>query len=126
MGLFTFCTSYKKELPKGYLTQEQLVPILVDIHLVEGARSGKLVLGDTNSLPDYYAKIYQKHNITQAKFKESFTWYSRHPEILKVVFEEVLVELSKKEASLGIKAETPEEDMLKVEDAEVFTDGKEE
>ena len=73
---------------------------MVDIHLIEGARSGTLVLGDTNSLPDYYAKIYQKHNISEAKFRESFDWYTKNPEKLKLVYEAVIVELTKKEAEI--------------------------
>ena len=72
------------------------------------------MLGDTNNLPDYYAKIYQKHNVTEAKFKESFAWYSKNPEKLKLVYEAAIVELSKIEVEINtrkkVKAETIKDD----------------
>lgn len=97
------CVDHSVKLPAGYISEQDLVPVLVDIHLVEGARSGKLVLGDTNKLPDYYAKIYQKHNITETEFKESFAWYTQHPEMLKAVYEEVIVSLSKLEEEVNAR-----------------------
>jgi len=105
------CVKHDVKLPAGYINEQDMVPILVDIHLIEGARSGKLVLGDTNSLPDYYAKIYEKHNITEAEFKESFAWYTEHPEKLKAVYEEVIVSLSKlEEVNARKKPRYPEDD----------------
>jgi len=77
---------------------------MTDIHLVEGARSGTLFLGDTNALPDYYARIYQKHNVTEAEFKANFTWYATYPEEMKKVYDAVLVNLSKREEEVKEKA----------------------
>jgi len=108
------CRNNELPVPAGLLTPAEMLPIVVDIHLVEGARSGNLVLGDTNNLPDYYAKIYQKHNVTEAKFKESFAWYSKNPEKLKLVYEAAIVELSKIEVEINtrkkVKAETIKDD----------------
>jgi hypothetical protein len=97
------CVQSDEPLPPGYLSHDKMVGILLDIHLVEGARSGTLMLGDTNRLADYYAKIYEKHNVTDSAFKTSFDWYTKHPEKLKVVYEEVLVNLSKLEEELKMK-----------------------
>jgi hypothetical protein len=106
------CVKHDVKLPAGYISEQNMVPIMVDIHLIEGARSGKLVLGDTNSLPDYYAKIYEKHNVTEAEFKQSFAWYTEHPEKLKSVYEEVIVSLSKLEEEVNArkKPRDPEDD----------------
>jgi hypothetical protein len=98
------CVEQEVTLPVGYLEQEQMVEMLVDIHLVEGARSGTLVLGDTNRLPDYYARIYEKHGTTEEAFKTSFDWYTQHPEKMKAVYEEVIVELSKLEEEVKAKS----------------------
>jgi len=99
--LIVSCRNNEARLPDGYLTQTEMVPIVVDIHLIEGARSGTLILGDTNKLPDYYAKIYEKHNVSDAKFKESFDWYAKNPEKLKLVYEAAIVELSKIEVEIN-------------------------
>lgn len=103
--LLTACIDRQAVLPEGYIGQQQMVDIMTDIHLVEGARSGTLLLGDTNTLPDYYAHIYQKHHVTEAEFKTSFNWYAEHPEELKVVYEKVLVNLSKQEEEVKMKAD---------------------
>lgn len=97
------CIDRQAVLPKGYIGQEKMVEIMTDIHLVEGARSGTMFLGDTNALPDYYARIYQKHNVTEAEFKTSFEWYATYPEEMKKVYEEVLVNLSKMEEDVKKK-----------------------
>lgn len=109
LGL-TACVEQEVTLPEGYLEQEQLVDMLVDIHLVEGARSGTLVLGDTNRLPDYYARIYEKYGTTESDFKTSFDWYTQHPEKMKAVYEEVIVELSKLEEEVKAKSATRKAD----------------
>lgn len=105
------CVNHEVKLPKGYISEKDMALILVDVHLVEGARSGTLVLGDTNSLPDYYAKIYEKHHVTEANFKESFNWYTAHPEKLKAIYEEVIVSLSKLEEEVNARKK-PNEQIL--------------
>jgi len=101
--LLSGCIDRKAVLPDGYISQGQMVEIMTDIHLVEGARSGTLLLGDTNALPDYYARIYQKHHVTEDNFKQSFAWYAQNPEELKIVYEKVLVNLSKLEEEVKMK-----------------------
>ncbi len=93
----TACVDHDVKQPEGVLSHDQMVDILVDIHLIEGARSGTQILGDTNSIPDYYAHIYIKHGTTEQDFKTSFDWYTQHPKILKAVYEDVIVALSKLE-----------------------------
>ena len=99
----TACVDKSVQVPEGYIPKEKMVDIMVDIHLVEGARSGTLLLGDTNKLPDYYARIYEKYGLTEAEFKTNFDWYTQHPQELKAVYEEVIVELSKLEEEIKVK-----------------------
>ncbi len=101
--VLTACINRQAVLPEGYFSQEKMAAIMTDIHLIEGARSGTLFLGDTNALPDYYARIYQKHNVTEAEFKANFTWYATYPEEMKKVYDAVLVNLSKREEEVKAK-----------------------
>jgi hypothetical protein len=100
------CVDHEVEIPSDVIGHQQMVDILVDIHVVEGARSGTLILGDTNSIPDYYARIYLKHGTTEQDFKTSFDWYTQHPEKLKLVYEDVIVALSKLEEEVKAKSDT--------------------
>ena len=104
------CIDHTVVIPEGYLSHEEMVPIMVDIHLVEGARSGKLVLGDTNHLPDYFARVYQKHEISEQQFKTSFDWYTKHPELLKAIYEDAIKQLSILDAEVKANAARPVRD----------------
>jgi hypothetical protein len=98
--LFVGCINNIPELPKGYLQPDKMGDVLLDMHLIEGARSGTLVMGDTNKLPDYYARIYAKHGVDEQTFKESMYWYTKHPELLKKIYEKVVIDLTKIETEV--------------------------
>jgi hypothetical protein len=91
-------------MPENVLPQQKMVEILYDMHLLEGARSGTMILGDTNSLPDYYSRVYQKHQVSEQQFKESFYWYTLHPNELKLVYDDLIIELTTLEAEEKVRS----------------------
>jgi hypothetical protein len=97
------------KIPENILTQEQMMPILVDIHVIEGARNGSIMLGDTNGIEDYYAKLYEKHGVTEDQFKSSFAFYSDNAKFFIPIYEEVLDSLKAHGALLAKKG-------MKIED----------
>jgi hypothetical protein len=101
--LFVGCASPEVKIPENILTQEQMMPIMVDIHVIEGARNGSIMLGDTNGIEDYYAKVYEKHDITEDQFKSSFAFYSDNPTVFIPIYEEVLDSLKANGALLAKK-----------------------
>ena len=101
--LFIGCASPEVKTPEHILAQEQMMPILVDIHVIEGARNGSIMLGDTNGIEDYYAKVYEKHGITEEQFKSSFAFYSDNPTVFIPIYEEVLDSLKANGALLAKK-----------------------
>ena len=109
--LFLGCSTPEVQVPQNVLTQAQMIPIMVDIHVIEGARNGSIMLGDTNGIEDYYAKVYDKHGITEDQFKSSFAFYSDHPTIFIPIYEEVLDSLKAHGTVLAKKgAEIDDED----------------
>ena len=106
--LFIGCASPEVQIPETVLTPEQMMPIMVDIHVIEGARNGSIMLGDTNGIEDYYAKVYEKYGITEDQFKSSFAFYSDNPTVFIPIYEEVLDSLKANGALLakkGVKIE---------------------
>ena len=101
--LFIGCASPEVKIPQNVLTPEQMMPIMVDIHVIEGARNGAIMLGDTNGIEDYYAKVYEKHGITEDQFKSSFAFYSDNPTVFIPIYEEVLDSLKANGALLAKK-----------------------
>ena len=97
------CGKPEVPVPANILSKKVMIPIMVDVHIVEGARNGALILGDTNGIEDYYAKIYEKHKITEKQFKESFAFYSANPSVFIPIYEAVLDSLKVQGELLGRK-----------------------
>lgn len=90
-------------VPKDVIAAEKMIPILVDVHVAEGARNGSLILGDTNDIEDYYAKVYAKHGISEEAFNRSFSFYNGKPELFIPIYEKVLDSLKENGAELARK-----------------------
>lgn len=95
-------------IPSDTLSQDEMVTILTDIHLVEGAKVGNKIMGDTIAAPVYFNKVYKKHGITEAKFEEDFRFYSEHPKLMIKVYERVIENLNKIEIAPPKDAEIDE------------------
>lgn len=86
--------------PENILTEDQLTIVLIDSYLAEGA-SGINVKNVTGEKFDsaYSFNPARDNNIDKAKFDSSIAFYSKHPEVLKRIYEKVLEVLSKKQAA---------------------------
>ena len=81
---------------------------MVDIHLAE-ARSQFNVPFDHpgNIKQEYYKYIFIKYKISYGQLMKSWTYYSAHPEMLSKVYDEVITELSKKQAAVSDNKNKP-------------------
>jgi hypothetical protein len=87
-------------VPKTVLTEEQLVKVLTDSYLAEGA-SGinvKSVAGEKFDSTYLFNPLKDNH-IEKAKFDSSMAYYTRHPKKLKIIYEKVLDKLSLAQAN---------------------------
>lgn len=88
-----------------------MVMILTDVHLLEGARSGTRVLGDSLHRPsDYYKKVYEKYEIDAARYDSVFSWYSAHAPLMNELYARVLERLNRLEAQQQARGEKPAEE----------------
>lgn len=90
----TACGGKGDQTPEGILSEEEMVELMVDVHLVEGARSGVTIMGDSLSLDTYYRTVLVKHGLDSTSYRQNFDYYSSHPDKLEVIFEEVVERLS--------------------------------
>jgi len=72
-----------------------MVKILTDVHIIEGARIGTKVLGDSLSAKDHYEVLWNKYQISPEVYDSSFRFYSRNAERMDLMYEEVLTNLTK-------------------------------
>lgn len=97
------CKPEKEEdtkVPESIITEEQLINILTDAYLAEGA-SGINVKNVTGNQFDstYLFNPLKEHQITKSKFDSSMTYYTSHPKKLKLIYDKVLEKLSAYQAN---------------------------
>ena len=92
------CSKPKPVIPDGVLSQKEMIPVLVDIHIAQSATGlydpEDSVKYTMNELLPYILKI---HHIEKVKYDSTISFYTRHPEIMQQMYEEVINELSKKQ-----------------------------
>lgn len=104
--LFLLCAcsseDEKLKIPDNIIPPEQMVPILVDFHLVEASViQAKQRNEDVNQATNFrYRSILEKHKISRNKLSESIAFYTGHMKELHKIYEEVVVELSKTQSRI--------------------------
>lgn len=95
LGLLTACGGRPSvEVPSHVISNDSMVLVLTDVHLVEGAKMGQKIIGDKRSLGMYYDKIYTKYGISKARFDSSYSFYAAHPGLMEELYRDVLDTLS--------------------------------
>ncbi len=102
--IFFSCTKKPVTIPETVLSREEMVSVLVDIHLAQ-ALAGVNQFNDSAhySLSDYSSSVFSRHHITREKYIQSLEFYTDHPELLDEMYTEVINELSKKQSEAGGK-----------------------
>lgn len=98
--LMSACTSRKMPPPVGLISEEEMVSLLVDIRLLEGAYSVEYHSVDTSDyrIDSYYLKLFAESGITKEQFSESYIYYSKQAGKLSELEEEVIERLSELQA----------------------------
>ena len=85
----------KVVIPQDTIPADSMSLLLTDMHLVDGAKVGRRMIGDSLGVVDYYNKIYSKYNISEKRFTKSFNFYSSHPALMNDIYDQVLENLNK-------------------------------
>ena len=91
--LFSSCNDRiptKKKVPAGIIGKETMAKIIADIHISE---SMQVDAGKTDSATQkinvlYYA-IFKKYDISRKEYEKSLDYYTRNPDILAEIYENV-------------------------------------
>jgi hypothetical protein len=106
--------------PEGVPDATTMKDILFEIHLVEGAKSGQTIYGDSIPVDYYYEAVYRKYGLTAAAFDSAMTVYSRNPGALDAIFEEVIERLMRLEADAESEAQRIRDPKSEPEEPEVI------
>ena len=123
--LLALCACGGKEVPQppsDVLSPERMTDVLVEMHLVEGARSGADILGDSLKFEDYQSSVFKRQSLSVEEWERSFAWYSRHPELLEPIYDGVIERLS----TFDLKGGSPPDVRLRSVDSASTRKGKQE
>lgn len=89
------CIRKKTISGNEFLDREVLVNVLVDIHLMDAMTNDRKFHRryDADSI-DILTPIFDKYGITREKFDTTMYIYSRYPELLDQVYNDVLIKLN--------------------------------
>jgi len=104
MVVLAFACS-KNKVPKGILTDEQITPVLVELHLAEAIFAQRYALEVTrdNYQEDLYLSILKKYKLDQKTFEASVLYYGKNPVKYKPIYDEVLNRLNEMSAKSRAK-----------------------
>ncbi len=91
--------SEEKARPAHILSQEEMIPVMMDIHLAETMIDFKKLKGTDTSkimLASWYQQLFEKYEISDTIFYDSFNYYLENPAELNEIYEALLEELNKK------------------------------
>jgi len=95
MITFAACQKQKSITGKAFIEREVLVDVLVDIHLVDGVTNDRKFHRryDVDSI-DILSPILEKHQVSRQMFDTTMFVYTRNPELLDLVYNDVLIKLN--------------------------------
>lgn len=109
LTLFLFSCNNEKKTPDYVIPHDDMVNIIIDIHLTDGLLTQnkvrrRLSRKDTSN---YYNAIFRNYDYTRADFDTSVYFYSKNINKYDKIYEEVLNRLNEMETKL--KEESSEE-----------------
>jgi hypothetical protein len=101
--LLSACGKTLPNVPSDIIQKEKMIQILVDVHVADAVLENKN--GTDRRVPEQttaiYTQIYKNHGITRAEFLKSYHYYETQPELMDKLYEELLSELSRRQAQLS-------------------------
>ena len=97
--VFFSCES-NKEKPKNILSEIEMASIMVDMQIIESALERKVTVDTmyTYTTHELYGKVFQKYDVSEESFKQSFDFYRQDPAALENIFDLTIAKLSKLQA----------------------------
>lgn len=101
--LLLSCNNTNKKTPDYLLEQDQMVELMVDMHLVETANNLKLISPDSSTLryQEMFASIFETHGISKMEFDSSLFYYATQTQQMDTIYDKVLEELYEMESEVN-------------------------
>lgn len=88
--------------PKGVIAENEMVDVLIDMHLADGYTS---TVFDTTQIVQLYKTVYKNHGIDSLTFRKSLQYYAKEPQELQKIYDKVTAKLQQLQKVEQKKAE---------------------
>jgi len=94
--LFTDCSSPEEVLPENLIEPERFGKVLLDIQILEGMKTQRVLGTEKSSYADSTAfeNIFAKHQVEREAFLETYSYYRSRPGEMAKIYELILDSLS--------------------------------
>ena len=94
--LTTGCGEKKQIKGRAFLPREEMVELMLDIHLLDGITNDVKYYHkyNPNDSIDLYGLIFEKHGVSRETFDTTLTEYTRYPNLLDELYNEVMMKLN--------------------------------
>lgn len=93
--------------PADLFPRDSIVQLMKEITLVEAVYQKRMIntLNQRDSATTLFAELMAEFNISQERFTRSYAWYKRSPEEAEKLFDDIITELSKLDATIKTSAD---------------------
>jgi len=98
--LFYSCSEKPEQMAQNILPKDEMVQLLADLHIIDAAFNTQIIQSkklDVN-LQQLYNDACSKRFVTRAQFDSSFSYYTKHLKEMNEIYEELINELSRRQA----------------------------
>lgn len=100
--IFVLASCQEKDVPENILSEDQMVDILVDIHLTEGFVQSLSIPYDSSKVlyPILEKQIFKKYGIPDSVYIESLEYYLRDVAKMEYLYERTIDSLTVREKNV--------------------------
>lgn len=122
-ALVLLCACNDDKDAKGVLARRDMISLLVDIHLVDGALSNQSNSDSLYRSTGHYVYVFKQHHTDSTQFRKSVLYYSKHPDDFMKMYDDIIKILQAKSDSMNaimakeneVKRKRAEAEQLKLE-----------
>ena len=99
-ALLSACSDGHKKVsskPKWVIDEKKMVDMIVDLRIVDAATYNNNSGPPRDKSKDWYF-VMKKYKVEDSIFRKSHDYYCKYPEVLEVIYEEVIDKLSEMQA----------------------------
>jgi hypothetical protein len=95
IALLAVACAAEETPPKDLLERDVFKRLLMASQLIEARSNHEMTVTEqrTSAATAQYDELFASEHITVQQYRKTFDWYAAHPDQLKVIYEEILVEL---------------------------------